>query len=201
MTSKSSYIPLFPLDIFLLPGEQLPLHVFEPRYKQLFDEIENDGTLFGLPFKSDKLGNKVCMCKLLKVTKRYRSGERDVVVEAMSIHVLDRWDDVHPGKLYPGGAVGRKVDHVGNMRAPVELVSSFADYIEKKYGNRPDYASLHKYSIGDIAACISLSNEDKMAYLMMVNDDQRLSYLERMLRYLLFLYEQEEKSENGILLN
>ena len=34
----SSLVPLFPLDVVLLPGVPLPLHVFEPRYKEMIAE-------------------------------------------------------------------------------------------------------------------------------------------------------------------
>ena len=43
-------LPIFPLPIALLPGELLPLHIFEPRYRQLLDDIKLEKNLFGLSF-------------------------------------------------------------------------------------------------------------------------------------------------------
>ena len=40
MDTDSKNIAMFPLNILLLPGEQIPLHIFEPRFQQLFDEVE-----------------------------------------------------------------------------------------------------------------------------------------------------------------
>jgi Lon protease-like protein len=42
------HIPLFPLPLVLLPGEVLPLHIFEPRYRQMLDDIESERNLFGI---------------------------------------------------------------------------------------------------------------------------------------------------------
>lgn len=41
-------LPLFPLPLVLLPNELLPLHVFEPRYRQLLKDIELKRNMFGI---------------------------------------------------------------------------------------------------------------------------------------------------------
>ena len=43
------FLPLFPLKLVAFPGEQLNLHIFEPRYKQLFRECEENQITFGIP--------------------------------------------------------------------------------------------------------------------------------------------------------
>ncbi len=42
------HIPVFPLPLVLLPGELLPLHIFEPRYKQMLTDIEQEHKMFGI---------------------------------------------------------------------------------------------------------------------------------------------------------
>ena len=44
------YLPLFPLPLVLFPGVPLPLHIFEPRYRQLLSDIQSSDNLFGLSF-------------------------------------------------------------------------------------------------------------------------------------------------------
>ena len=46
-------IGLFPLGLVLLPTEQVPLHIFEPRYRELIDECLEQGTPFGLVYADD----------------------------------------------------------------------------------------------------------------------------------------------------
>ncbi len=43
-----THIPIFPLPLVLLPGEMLPLHIFEPRYRQMLEDIEAERNLFGV---------------------------------------------------------------------------------------------------------------------------------------------------------
>lgn len=195
-------IPLFPLEIFLLPGEQLPLHIFEPRYQQLFDEAEHLNTQFGLPYFDKK--RKIwfaSMCRLLRVTKRFKGGERDVIVEATEVVKLQDHQPVFEGKLYPGGVMGSTVPSVGTQPAPIELVSLFADCIEYKFGKRPEYSALRHYTISDVAASTAMSSEEKLRYLHCENDQARQQFMENILNYLLLLYRQEARSEDGIILN
>jgi ATP-dependent Lon protease len=43
-------LPLFPLPIVLFPGVPLPLHIFEPRYRQMLTDVRKDNSLFGLSY-------------------------------------------------------------------------------------------------------------------------------------------------------
>ena len=45
-----SELPLFPLSIVLFPGVPLPLHIFEPRYRQMLNDIRVSNNLFGLSY-------------------------------------------------------------------------------------------------------------------------------------------------------
>lgn len=48
--SGIKHLPLFPLPLVLLPNELLPLHIFEPRYRQMLKDIALDKNIFGLTF-------------------------------------------------------------------------------------------------------------------------------------------------------
>ncbi len=48
--SGIKHLPLFPLPLVLLPNELLPLHIFEPRYRQLLKDVQLDGNIFGVSF-------------------------------------------------------------------------------------------------------------------------------------------------------
>jgi len=56
-------IPMFPLSIFPMPGEMVPLHIFEPRYKQLLHDAETKDISFGIYFNHvsnvEKIGSLV----------------------------------------------------------------------------------------------------------------------------------------------
>ena len=73
-------IPLFPLNVVLLPGADLPLHIFEPRYREMvkncLEEKSEFGMLLALPKGVAKVG---CTAEILEVAKRYPDGRMDIV--------------------------------------------------------------------------------------------------------------------------
>ena len=73
-------ISLFPLNVVLFPGELLPLHIFEPRYRRLvracLDEKTPFGMLLALPNGVAHVG---CSAEILEVTKRYEDGRMDIL--------------------------------------------------------------------------------------------------------------------------
>lgn len=202
MTKKSANIPLFPLNIFLLPGEQLPLHIFEPRYQQLFSEAKLTDMTFGLPLIIKEKGvSLVSECKLLQVTKEYENGESDVIVEAIEVGELIQYDSVYPGKTYPGGKIAYREDFKLDAEAPDDLLNLFREHIKLKFGNQQTVRQVAHYRLLDVAASIAMSNEDKVKLLNAESDDQRLHILKNNLRYLNLLHAQENSIENGFILN
>jgi hypothetical protein len=97
---------MFPLAIFPLPGELVPLHIFEPRYKQLLEDAEKRDFSFGIHFNhvlnTEKFGSLV---KLESVIKRYSTGESDIIVRCIDLFKMNMLYRTFQQKLYPGGEV------------------------------------------------------------------------------------------------
>ncbi len=73
-------IPLFPLNVVLLPGAELPLHIFEPRYREMVKNCLEEKTEFGMLLSLPKGVARVgCTAEILDVVKRYEDGRMDVV--------------------------------------------------------------------------------------------------------------------------
>jgi Lon protease-like protein len=78
----STLLPLFPLDLVLLPGTPLPLHIFEPRYREMISECLDRNQHFGvLRGKEQELAEIGCTAEILTVTKKYEDGRMDIVTE------------------------------------------------------------------------------------------------------------------------
>ena len=78
----SALLPLFPLDLVLLPGTPLPLHIFEPRYREMISECLDRSQQFGvLRGKEQELAEVGCTAEILTVTKKYPDGRMDIVTE------------------------------------------------------------------------------------------------------------------------
>jgi Lon protease-like protein len=77
-----SLLPLFPLDLVLFPGMPLPLHIFEPRYRELVAECLEQKSPFGMVrAKEDSLAEVGCTAAILEVTKKYPDGRLDISTE------------------------------------------------------------------------------------------------------------------------
>jgi ATP-dependent Lon protease len=73
-------IPLFPLDIVLFPGQAAPLHIFEPRYRQLTSHCIDTQSPFGIVFLHDgNLAQIGCSAMIVKVLKGYEDGRSDIL--------------------------------------------------------------------------------------------------------------------------
>ena len=78
----SALLPLFPLDVVLLPGAVLPLHIFEPRYKEMIGECLEQHRPFGIVrAKEGGVAEIGCTTEILTVTKKYDDGRMDIVTQ------------------------------------------------------------------------------------------------------------------------
>lgn len=91
----SSLLPLFPLDLVLLPGVPLPLHVFEPRYKEMIGECLDQKKPFGVVrASSEGVAEIGCTAEILEVTRRYDDGRMDILTRGVErFEVLQVNDD------------------------------------------------------------------------------------------------------------
>jgi Lon protease-like protein len=78
----STLLPLFPLDVVLLPGAPLPLHVFESRYKEMVSECLDQKRPFGVVrAKKERVAEIGCTAEIVTVTKKYPDGRLDIVTQ------------------------------------------------------------------------------------------------------------------------
>lgn len=73
-------IPLFPLNVVLLPGTQLPLHIFEERYKEMIGEAIRDESPFGVVLGIDRgVVNLGCTARIERVLEKTPDGQMDIL--------------------------------------------------------------------------------------------------------------------------
>lgn len=100
------FLAIFPLQLALFPGEAIPLHIFEPRYRQLIAECRDEGIHFGIPtYSQGNLAAYATEVELVNIVKTYETGEMDIVVRGTRVfHIVEVQQEV-PGKLYSGAKV------------------------------------------------------------------------------------------------
>jgi len=80
----SSLLPIFPLELVLLPGVPLPLHIFEPRYKEMIAECLEQKKPFGVVrASSDGVAEIGCTAEIMSVTKKYDDGRMDILTRGV----------------------------------------------------------------------------------------------------------------------
>src|ERR1700742_429034 len=105
---KATLIPLFPLDIFLLPSMALPLHIFEPRYKIMIARCLNETIEFGMALAADQsIAGVGCTAEVIHKVRDFPDGRMDIVVEGRSVF---RLIEVNEEKEYYQGQVEYLVD-------------------------------------------------------------------------------------------
>jgi ATP-dependent Lon protease len=96
-------IPLFPLEMVLFPGQAVPLHIFEPRYRQMTRHCIETQSPFGLIYvREGKLAPIGCSATIVKTLKAYDDGRSDILTAGQSAFRLVR---THQEKAYLEGDV------------------------------------------------------------------------------------------------
>lgn len=96
-------IPLFPLNVVLMPGAPLPLHIFEDRYKQMVDECLEAESEFGMILTDeDGTRNVGCTARIVELVERYDDGRMLILVEGERRFKLN---NMRSGKPYYVGEI------------------------------------------------------------------------------------------------
>ncbi len=189
-------IPMFPLSILPLPGELVPLHIFEPRYKQLLQDAESDDINFGIFFNStintEKIGS---LMKLESVIKRYPAGESDIIVKCNDVFTLDTLYRKYKSKMYPGGDVNLEGIDLNEMGGG-KLTELFLAYLAKRNITRQQ----NFHSVYDIAQELNLELNDRYTFLL-ADQANRISFLTQRIKYQMQILNHEEKSKDVFHLN
>ena len=86
MKQKPEILPYFPLSVFLFPGEDMPLRIFEPRYQQLIEDARSFGITFAIPFViNQEIQEFGCEVRLKEVVAENPGGRMVITVESLSV--------------------------------------------------------------------------------------------------------------------
>lgn len=195
----TNFIPIFPLSIVVYPGEKLPLHIFEPRYKQLITECKETGRPFGIPTVIDnKLNEMGTLVQVSDVVQVYGNGEMDIKTEGLRVfRILEVIKEV-PDRLYSGAIVNYpdNEEDTSNRELMQKVIKGVKELhrllnISKDF-KKPD-TELKSY---DVAHHAGLSLEEEYELLGLLREIQRQEYLKRHLNKVLpMLMEMERLKE------
>lgn len=194
-------LPLFPLNLFLLPGEFSQLYIFEERYKQMINECLEESKPFGIPF-TDKLNtaNLGSLVGIKEVVDRQANGEMEIVIEAMGHFKLQQFFYQHQPKIYPGGRV-TLLSPLQDRSSTDELQKHFQEFLIGREIYDVEIQSKTSDNLYEIAHFLQMTPHEKMEIAQMKSKVQVSNYLLNYLRYLELLHEQENYVYQNFYLN
>ena len=171
-------IGLFPLGLVLLPTEQVPLHIFEPRYRELIGECLDEEQPFGLVYADDDGVRRVgTLATVVEVTERFEDGRLNIVVEGGErFRLVDLTDgrSFHTGTIEELSDVDDPPPHddveraLAVFRRLVELTGAEVEVPADLAGRRPSF---------EIGSRFELAPELKLELLEETSERVRLRRL------------------------
>ena len=190
MDQQIEILPYFPLSVFLFPGEDMPLHIFEPRYKQLIDEARTLGITFAIPFVIDReIQEFGCEVRLKDTVAEKEDGNMVIVVESIAIVEISSYNKQLEGKLYAGGTIRRlPCDDPVASRELIDLIVTYRKQFDQEFLSTSDPAKITRK---DVIIALNLSSDEKFKFICMPDSEQKESFLAGQLRYLSMIRKQE----------
>ena len=178
----SSEFPLFPLGLVALPGELVPLHIFEERFKTMMSSCLEDESEFGIVWLADDgLRDIGCAMVIEKVLERMEDGRMNLLTRGTRpFRVLER-----QGHLpYPAGVIEFVEDQAdapdpelaGNARA------AYADLVKRATDREPESAELDQMGAYDMAATVDFGLDAKQGLLDLRSENARLRLVTRLFK-------------------
>jgi Lon protease-like protein len=170
-------LPIFELPLVLLPGEKVPLHIFEDRYKRMVGRSIESDEPFGIVLRDDEGARSIGCTARIDDVERLDDGRMNIVVSGEApFKVLDRFESPD----YPSGEVELIPEE--ELPSPDEESANaareaFAELAERATGSRPEPGELDDASAYAIAARIELPAETKQQLLELRDEDDRMELL------------------------
>jgi Lon protease-like protein len=174
--------PLFPLGLVALPGEVVPLHIFEERFKTMMERCLADESEFGIVWLSDDGLREIgCACEITEVADRTEDGKLDVLTRGTRpFQILEREDQLP----YPAGTVEFLADRDEAVDDALATLAreTYAELVERATDNRPDPLELAQMSAYAMAATVDFGLDAKQGLLDIRSENARLRLVTRLFR-------------------
>lgn len=200
MAIKQLTIPMFPLNMVVLPGESVKLHIYEERYKQLINDCLENEAHFGIPFSvNGKVKTYGVEVSIKKVIKIFDNGEIDIMVQGERVFsILDYSSTLKP-KLY--GAAIIQYEEEEMPKATNYLQELAIEYMALSQNKIVDYETFDAVSLYDIANLLQLSAKEKYQLISIKTVDEKEKFLCNTFRQSICIFEKEVELKDRFIFN
>jgi uncharacterized protein len=200
----TNFIPIFPLNVVVYPGEILNLHIFEPRYKELVKECFENKKPFGIPAViHGNVAEYGTLVTIREIAQEYDNGEMDIITNGTIVFRILEIIKKIPDKLYSGAIVNypenAEVYHRKDlMQVVIKAIRELHRILNISKDFRKPDEELNAY---DLAHHAGLSIEEEYEMLALFREEQRQEYLKRHLGKVLPVVVEMEVLKGRIMLN
>ncbi len=200
----TNFIPVFPLNIVVYPGERLNLHIFEPRYVQMIRERIADKKPFGIPSVINNVANELgTVMEITEVVKEYDNGEMDIRTRGIKVfRILEHITNI-PDKLYSGAIVNYPENTTFTDGSGIsKLITDEVKRLYALFNAEEKFPKLTEESVSyDIAHFVGFTREQEYELLGLFTEVHRLEYIRRHLNALLPVIKELELMKARIQMN
>jgi Lon protease-like protein len=181
-------IPLFPLGVVLLPEMDLPLHIFEERYKVMINECLEQEREFGVVhYDGSDIRSIGCTAKILGVVKHYEDGRMDIVTRGKTRFAIK---DMDQSRIYLQAKIlffedERETASQNDAALAGEIIHLFKD-LDRISETRRDYNVLAGIDLKTLSFLIpsieGFTPEERQLFLEITSPRQRLTKCKAILK-------------------
>lgn len=177
----TNFIPIFPLQLVVFPGEDLNLHIFEPRYKQLIAECFEQKKPFGIPAViGSELKDYGCLIYIKEMVATYAGGEMDIKTKGDKVFRILEVIKTIPDKLYSGAIVNYPHNELaGDQQVMKMLVAKMKDLHTSLQVKKDFHKEEQELTSYDIAHHAGFTLQQEYEFLQLTRERQRQEYLKR----------------------
>lgn len=200
MATQQLTIPMFPLNMVLLPGETKTLHIFEERYKQLVSDCLDNEAHFGIPFLHQKsMGDYGIEVKISNVIKKFDNGEMDIVIEAVRVFKIIEFSKVLTPKLYGAGIIQYEEEIT---EKPSHIIQELTkEYMWVSQENTIPIDAFDNSNVYGIARLLDLSAIEKYELIKAKTNFGKEEYLKPKIKLFIHLIKTENELKSKFVLN
>jgi Lon protease-like protein len=195
-------LPLFPLNLIVYPFEDLNLHIFEPRYRELVNDCLQNKTTFGIPvFLENKVQEFGVEVEILELVNKYADGRMDIKTKGQRIFRVRSFFNPMVGKLHAGGEVAfleteEDSDTLQRLLL-VEAVSQLYEILRVEAKLKSDEPFL-SYKL---AHKVGLSPKQEYEILALLTESERIEFLMEHLKTAIPMVREMERTKEIIRMN
>ena len=200
MATQLLTIPMFPLNLVILPGEVKPLHIFEERYKQLINDCLQNNANFGIPYINNnavsEFGTEV---RITKVVKVFDNGEMDIMIEGIRPFKIVEYSSVLSPKLYGAGMI--RYEDLSMYPPTAGLQELIKDYVWMSQHKSIPIDAFDTANVYTVARLLDLTNPEKydLVKAPLLNEKEEL--LKQKTRLFIHLIRTENDLQTKFILN